>query len=168
MNFKNILCTIVVVLMFGVLSVPSRGADSFFLILVKLPENRILLSRPVMGGDRFYIDYIHSLDKTPVRDIFLVSQKGELILLEEQYEWYGAGLAFHPEGKGNILFDENCTRVLINRPYDPFHLRVGHIANHTLTVNSEKIPLLSIANGGDLLVFAIERRPPKEQDHENK
>lgn len=157
--------SLVVLLLVAALSDPSPG---FYLTLLKLPENEPLLSRPVTAGRRFYLDFTHSLDKTPVRDVFTVDQKGILILLEEQYEWYGAGLAFHPKGRGDIRFSNDRTRVLINRPYDPFHLRVGRIANHTLTINSEKIPLLGIADGGDLIAFAIKRKPPKELNHDDK
>ena len=169
MNCKHIIHTIAAMAILTVFNCPALGGDeSFCLTLVKLPENRILLSQSVKGGDRFYIDYIHSLDKTPILDTFLVSHEGVLVLEEEQYEWYGAGLAFHPQGKGRIRFNNDHTQVLINRPYDPFYLRVGSIANHTLTVNSQKIPLLNIADKGDLLAFSIEKMPTKEHDHDKQ
>lgn len=141
---------------------PAFGDEPYDLTLIKLPENKAVLVLPVNINDRIYMDYVHSLDKTPVRDVFAVGRNGVLILLEERYEWYGAGLAFHPEGKGRILLEKDGARVLINRPCHPFYLRVGRIANHTLTVNSRQIPLLEVANGGDLLAMAIEKRPSKE------
>jgi hypothetical protein len=134
----------------------ASAASEYNLLLIKLPDKEVVLKFLVNGGDRFYIDYIHSKDKTPVHDIFLISEQGKLILLEEHYEWYGAGLAFHPEGKGQIIFENDRTRVLLNRELDQFLLRVGRIANHTLNIKSKSIPLISIANGGDLIEFVVE------------
>ncbi len=148
------MCFIVCIGVFNFVSVAS--SQEYSLNLIKLPNKEVVLKLPAKGGDRFYIDYIHSKDKTPVHDIFLISKEGKLILLEEHYEWYGAGLAFHPEGKGQIIFENDRTRVLLNRELDPFFLRVGRIANHTLSIKSKSIPLINIANGGDLIEFVVE------------
>lgn len=124
--------------------------------LIKQPENEVIMAFSLNAEDRFFLDYIHSKDKTPVHDVFHISKKGKLVLIEEHYEWYGAGLAFHSEGIGQIKFENDGTRVVLNRELDQFLLRVGRIANHTLTIKSEEIPLISIAHGGDLIEFVVD------------
>jgi len=153
-SLATVVSVLVVVILINFVTVAS--SQEYSLKLIKLPNNEVILTLPVNGGDRFFIDYIHSKDKTPVHDIFLISKEGKLILLEEQYEWYGAGLAFHPDGIGQIIFENDRTRVLLNRELDQFSLRVGRIANHTLSYKSKKFPLISIADGGDLIEFVVE------------
>ncbi len=77
--------------------------------------------------------------------------------MEERYAWYGAGLAYYPGGVGQIHFENHDgTRVVLNRVLDQFLLRVGRIANHTVTCHSRKVPLTSIAKGGDLIEFVVD------------
>ena len=152
---------IIAVLILGTLAwIPNAQAeppDSYWLQVIKLPDQRILLEIEVKAQDRFYIDYIHSKDKTPVHDVFLIGEEARLVLLEEHYEWYGAGLAFHPAGKGRIIFEKDRTRVILNRELTEFRMRVGRVANHALTYKGQRIPLLSIANGGDLIEITVAR-----------
>ncbi len=136
-------------------NIQAESLGSYCLQVIKLPEQRILLEIQVKVQDRFYIDYIHSKDKTPVHDIFLIGEEGKLVLSEEHYEWYGAGLAFHPAGKGTIIFEKDRTRVLLNQELAEFRMRVGRVANHALTYKGQRIPLLSIANGGDLIEITV-------------
>jgi len=156
-SYKLLITTIgfiLVISFFGFIATAS--SQEYTLKLRKLPNNEVVLNLLANGGDQFYIDYIHSKDKTPVHDVFLISKEGKLVLLEEDYEWYGAGLAFHPEGIGQIIFENDRTRVVLNRKLDQFLIRVGRICNHTLSFKSESIPLLDIANGGDLIEFVVE------------
>ena len=152
---------IIAVLILGTLAwIPNaqvKPPDSYWLQVIKLPDQRVILQVEVKAQDRFYIDYIHSKDKTPVHDVFLIGDEGRLVLLEEHYEWYGAGLAFHPAGKGLIIFEKDRTRVLLNRELTEFRMRVGRVANHALTYKGQRIPLLSIANGGDLVEITVAR-----------
>lgn len=131
-------------------------SQEYSLKLTKQPENEVLMAISLNAEECFFLDYIHSKDKTPVHDIFHIGKKGKLVLVEEHYEWYGAGLAFHPGGIGQIKFENDGTRVVLNRELDQFLLRVGRIANHTLSFKSKKIPLTSIAHGGDLIEFVVD------------
>ncbi len=151
--------TLVALLLFAfslICFVGAATSQEYTLKLTKQPENEVLIAFPLNAEDRFFLDYIHSKDKTPVHDVFHISKKGKLVLIEEHYEWYGAGLAFHPGGIGQIKFENDGTRVVLNRELDQFLLRVGRIANHTLSFKSKKIPLTSIAKGGDLIEFVVD------------
>jgi hypothetical protein len=92
------------------------------------------------------IEYRHSSDHTPVRDLFAIGDKGEIILIEESYLWHGAGLESHPD-VGKTDFSGDWTRVRMQRILPRFLLRAGEVANHVLTLHDREIPLLSIAKG---------------------
>lgn len=142
-----------------ILSIATSGCtekDSFFLLRVESPDRgEVLLDLPVRPGDQIYLDWIHSSAKTHILDTFQVGNNGEMILVEEDYQWYGAGLEFMnyegvyvaPKGKG--------TKTVLKRRFPYLLLRVGWVANQKLTVNDTTISLNEIAEGGELLKIWI-------------
>ncbi|MBW6485698.1 MAG: DUF1850 domain-containing protein [Syntrophobacterales bacterium] len=112
--------------------------------IVRKAGEEALWESPVKRGDFFTIEYRHSSDHTPVRDLFTIDDDGEIILIEESYLWYGAGLESHPD-IGITDFSGEWTRVRLHRPFPRFLLRVGEVANHVLILHGREIPLLSIA-----------------------
>jgi hypothetical protein len=133
----------------------------FSIRMESLERERVLLDLPVKPGDRFYIHYTHSSDKTPVHDIFEIGISGEMILIEENFDWYGAGLEFMNWEKASINIEDGKIKVLLRRHFPSLLLRVGRIANHTFIFNGVNIPLKKVARGGELLkIWVIPRDQP--------
>jgi len=136
----------------------SASADSGkmrYLQLVKQPEGTVLLESSIMSGESFYIDYIHSSDLTPVHDIFQVDEKGNIVLIEEDYCWYGAGLEFHPRANAIISLEGEKTKVQLYRVFPHFLLRVGRVANHVFTYKNKQTPLKDLVPGGSLVWIRV-------------
>ncbi len=130
--------------------------NGFLLQVIKQPTGKILLEYDVKKGDFFYIDYIHSSDHTPVHDTFEISEKAEIVLIEEVFDWYGSGLEFHPNAPAvSVVMDGGATRVCLKRVFHPLRLRVGRVASHVLTYKNRSVPLLSIAQGGDAVEIRL-------------
>ena len=132
----------------------------FFLRVESLEKGKVLLDLPVQPGDRFSIHYIHSSDKTPIQDIFEVGEKGEMILIEENYLWYGAGLECMNWEGATVTMENKKTRVHLKRHFTSLLLRVGRIADHSLNLYGKAIPLKEIARGGELLKIWVEHAGP--------
>ena len=148
---------------FGMLPGPVPAADHFYhLEIVHRTQKTVLCSYPVMPGEEFSLHYTHSSDHTPIVDRFQVTSGGQIVLVEEKYAWYGAGLAFHP--RENIDLSKTWTRTHMHRHMDPFYLRVGRVAGHRLHIQGRMIPLLDIAPGGTSLWLRL--RPKGEPCHE--
>lgn len=128
----------------------------FSLRVESLEKGKVLLDLPVQSGDQFFIHYIHSSDKTPVQDIFEVGEKGEMILIEENYFWCGAGLECMNWEGASVTMENKKIRVHLKRHFTSLRLRVGRIANHSLHLNGKAIPLREIARGGELLNIWVE------------
>ena len=136
--------------------------QTYELQLVHRRQDTVLASFPVQPGQKFSLHYIHSSDHTPVVAVFQVTAGSRIVLVEEKYAWYGAGLAFHPRNK--IGTSQGWTRVQLQRAMDPFHLRVGRVANHTLCIAQTTLSLKDIAAGGTSLWIRV--RPKGELSHE--
>lgn len=130
--------------------------ESLTFQVVSAVGEEVLWESPVKQGDRFTIEYRHSSDHTPVRDLFTIGDEGEIVLIEESYLWYGAGLESHPD-VGKTDFSGDWTRVQMHRVFPRFLLRVGEVANHVLTINSQKISLLSIARGRESVWIRVKK-----------
>lgn len=148
---------------FGVQPSPAFAADrAYHLELVHRTQEIVLCSYPVDPGDEFSLHYTHSSDHTPIVDRFQVTSQGQIVLVEEKFAWYGAGLAFHP--RENIDLSKTWTRTHMHRHMDPFYLRVGRVAGHSLRIEDQMTPLQDIAPGGTSLWIRV--RPKGEPCHE--
>lgn len=119
------------------------------------PDGTVLLRRPLPPGGRFELHYVHSWDKTPVIDLFASDKAGNLLLVEEQYLWMGAGLDFHP--RASLDFSGNMVRVLAPRPVGILHLAVGTVANQRLVFGQEELPLTRLAPPGTKITLQLKK-----------
>ena len=125
--------------------------------IIHVKTEKLLYECPVAEGDQFYLDYIHSSAKTPVHDIFTIGEQGEIILVEENFSWFGAGLEASDTEDVKVVYDQEHKkiRVLQHRIFPNFLLRIGRIANHRLTCRAETIPLKRLAQGGELVHIRV-------------
>ncbi|MBN2516310.1 MAG: DUF1850 domain-containing protein [Deltaproteobacteria bacterium] len=136
----------------------SVEIGTLVLQIVKQPENTTLVEFNIERGDYFYLDYTHSSDLTPVHDIFQINEQDEIVLLEEDYYWYGAGLEFHPDANAHISYTDKKTKVLLYRVFPHFLLRVGRVAGHVITYKNQRIFLKDIAKGGSSVWIRVIRK----------
>ena len=148
------------------LSTPIFAAEvhDLYLQVVGQPEGRVLLEFQVESGDLFYIDYVHSSDHTPVHDIFRV-EGDRIILIEEDFDWYGSGLESLSNAGAEVSLSGNKTRVFLHRECPKFLLRVGRVAGHVITYKDSRIPLLSIAKGGDSVWIRLLKKEGGEGEY---
>jgi hypothetical protein len=134
---------------------PAQREGDFVLQVVTAEDETVLAEWNVASGDRFFIDYVHSSDHTPIHDVFRIDKGGSIILTEEIYDWYGAGLEFQSQSDASVLLDGEKTRVVLNRLFPHFLLRVGRVANHVITCHGKSLPLKEIARGGSLVWIRV-------------
>jgi hypothetical protein len=150
-------------LLIQLLSIPVFAAEKsdLHLQVVGQPEGRVLLEFQVEAGDLFYIDYVHSSDHTPVHDIFRMDEGG-IVLIEEDFDWYGSGLESVSNAGATVCLSGDKTRVFLHRKCPRFLLRVGRVAGHVITYKDRRIPLLSIAKGGDSVWIRLVKKWGRE------
>ena len=143
----------------------AEKPEGFSLLVVKVRDGSCLARFPAGAGDRFFLSYTHSSDLTPIRDTFLIDEKGNILIESEEYLWYGSGLEFQQRPGAQIRFMEKNTRVILNRPMDPFYLRIGRTAGHVLSVNGVTCPLAGLAEGGERVrIRVVANSSPERKD----
>lgn len=107
---------------------------------------------PMLPGSSFWLEFIHSVERTPVRDRFIVSWTGELVLIETVYSSYGAGLP--AEGKlqaGQLVIEKLETKL------PELVLRVSPETQPTLQIGGTRLDLTKLAAAGGKLRLRLLR-----------
>jgi hypothetical protein len=113
-----------------------------------------LLSVPVHDGSTVTLTYMHSVEKTPVEDVYTVNGT-RLDNTLMRFESYGWGLP----ARENVTLQNGWFVFDPNRSYEEFYVKPGRIAGHTLTVDGETYDLVERSNASSVRI-AVERRSP--------
>ncbi len=110
---------------------------------------------PVKVGEKLSISFIHSVQRTPVIENFIIEDSYSLTLDSTEYQSLGVGLPFLAED-GIFHAEQNKFVVSgMNRPHQRLSLRTGSEAKVSLTYNSQTIPLYSIFPAGTLVTVWV-------------
>ncbi len=108
-------------------------------------------------GETFTIRYIHSVDQSPVFEVFRVTKGDGLVLEETYFRMFGAGMG-HWQGHGKLFQDGIRTRIKeINYKLGSFVLRIGSKGvDHTILFRDQEIHLSEIAAGHRVEVLIVD------------
>lgn len=124
--------------------------------------DEILFQKKLLQNSEITLQYIHSVTKQPVYEIFTVWDKNTLALKEMRYDSFGANLPVGSEQLSNetttFIVADNYYKILYeNRKFARVPLRVGKvIANHMLVFeDGTQLPILDVATGGEYVEFYV-------------
>ncbi|MFC7082045.1 DUF1850 domain-containing protein [Halorussus caseinilyticus] len=108
-----------------------------------------LLSVPVSEGTTVALNYTHSVEKTPVLDVYEVNGT-ELEMVRMEFSSYGAGLPAQAEvnvtDNGTFVFDPEGS-------YDRIFVSPGPVADHRLVVGDRAYDLVDLSDGRSVKLF---------------
>ncbi|HHX23787.1 MAG TPA: DUF1850 domain-containing protein [Thermoanaerobacterales bacterium] len=107
---------------------------------------------------KFTLSYIHSVQKTPVYEVFEIDEDNKLILKETTFSSLGVGLPFTEEN-GVFRNEQGKFKLTgLNREFTSIAIRVSPIPKHTIIIGENTHPLLSIVAPDDLVKIAAADR----------
>lgn len=119
-----------------------------------------LYQAPVKEGDEFTLEFVHSIERTPVKEIFRIEGDGKIYLVETEYESFGAGLPTMPDEGAKSVVEGGKIRITgMRREIEPFLVAVSPVPGHVLTVGGEEVVLASLAKPGTGLRIRVVREP---------
>ena len=121
-----------------------------------IAESGLLASCPADAGTELSTRFIHSVQKTPVEEFFIINDTRDgFILKKTRYRSFGVGLpflnsdgSFRREGDDFVMDD-------MNRPMREIDLRPGVSTELTLFLPNETIPLYKRVPLGTLVRVTI-------------
>ena len=132
------------------LAVSSAGADRTLVVADADSEKR-LLEVPVDDGTAVTLSYTHSVERTPVEDVYVVDGT-ELAMDRTVFRSFGAGLP-----TDDVERTDEGFVVRGGGRYDELYVAPGSIAGHELVVGERRFDLVSIADGS-VVLFLTDRR----------
>ncbi|MDR0513481.1 MAG: DUF1850 domain-containing protein [Treponema sp.] len=96
---------------------------------------------PVDENGGFAIEFIHSVNQSPVRESFRV-EDGRLVLESVRFYSFGAGIQ-SDLGEGQTLSQDGDAMIIsgFNVPLNELNLIVGTVSDHLLFINNNVISL---------------------------
>lgn len=143
------------------LSVTAAGAawsgNTPELVISDHAGKEVILRTPLAYGQSFTIRYIHSVDHSPVFEVFEAKKGQGLVLKETYFTMFGAGMG-HWEGHGKIVQEGRWIKIKdINRPLGSFVLRIGSRGvDHTILLAEKEWNLSQKAPGRRVVVMIAE------------
>ncbi|MBA7500129.1 hypothetical protein ES704_02882 [subsurface metagenome] len=153
----NIKCLIIVIslLVFIILFnffIYTFATTEGILEIIDYSTKKIIFSRRVAPGDIFSTLYIHSVEKTPVKEIFVINNQYRIILSETQVSSSGAGLPSQVFKEEQFLLKDGKFIIKNINKFLPFiPLKVGKNSHNTFFFKEEMIDLSTLI--GDGLVY---------------
>ena len=121
-----------------------------------LSENGILASCPAEAGTEFSTRFIHSVQKTPVEEFFVVNDaQNGFVLRKTRYQSFGVGLPFLSTDGEFRREGEYFVMEGMDRSMQEILLRPGVSTELTLFFADERIPLYERVPLGSLVRVAI-------------
>jgi hypothetical protein len=114
-----------------------------------------ILALPLEPGERFTLQYVHSVDRAPIWEEHCVDQNGNIYVEEERFVMFGAGMGHWP-GHGTLT-RRGPHQVIenIHKPVGEFVLRVGSSGvDHTIIWRGKRVNLSHLAAGRAVVVSA--------------
>jgi hypothetical protein len=119
--------------------------------LTTVKTKRVLLCAKMAEGEEFTLSFIHSVNKRPVYDTIRV-KGNNLLIIKSRFDSFGAGM---PEG--SHVGEDGWLEWNVNHLVPEVSFFVGWIANHSLHLKGQEIPLVRLAEAGTLLSLRIKK-----------
>lgn len=145
-----------VLAIFVVVSLFSRAS---YLVLANGHTGVVLLRQRAAQGDKFSISYIHSVNKSPVAEIYQI-RDGEIVLIALEFETFGAGMPGELEpGQSLIRLPGGGMRIEgFDRVIGELRYMIGHDADIAFSFEGRQTALGSLDAPGQPVRIAFEER----------
>lgn len=131
-----------------------KTASADYLVLYNADTGERYITEKAEEGMMFSVEFIHSVNKTPVKDTFII-ESGEIRAYSTTYRSFGAGVQTALEGNQKMTYDEQGNMIITGYDitYDPLRYCVGTVSDHILTLGGEEISLRNMCGRSERVVF---------------
>lgn len=149
-GFLLVVCGVLGVLLLG--SLLSRAP---YLVLSDAETAQVRYIAPLAEGELFSVSHIHSLNQSPVTEIYVLDA-GQIMLTALEFETFGAGMPATLE-PGQTLTRLETGGIRIDgfeRRIPDLRYLIGYAAEHTLYIAGQHVPLYTVADAGQSVAFS--------------
>ena len=113
------------------------------LYLIDNKNNKVLATYNLSNNNTFSIEFVHSVNKSPVIDFYTYDKDNNIILYKTEFFNFGAGIPTELENNEYISYGDNGEIIInnINKIIKPLIYVVGTVYDHKLFVDNKIINL---------------------------
>ena len=151
---KRLITAAVLMIFITAAAVFIKTASAKYLVLYNADTGERYITEKAEEGMRFSVEFIHSVNKTPVKDTFII-ENGEIRAYSTLYRSFGAGVQTALEGNQKMTYDEQGNMIITGYDitYDPLRYCVGTVSDHILTLGGEEISLRNMCGRSERVAF---------------
>lgn len=138
------------------LKVTIAESPSYCFKLYDWSDRREIKRIGIRPETRFTLKYIHSVQKSPVYEVYGFDSEGTIYLLETTVESSGYGLPEGETGEDYYFHDGKLTIKSIYKKINQLFIRVSYLNDMMLIVDGQCIHLPQIAPGGHRIEVTIQ------------
>ena len=131
--------------------------DTITLHVINRDRHKVIFSQDFQPGQKFSFMYIHSVQKTPVFEVYTVDAEGRVMLLETKVRSFGYGLPAPRQGENYRIKDGYLQVREMNRLVDRLLIRVNFVRLMELRLGPKALDLRKYGRGGDLIEVSAKR-----------
>lgn len=116
--------------------------DGMTLTVCNSETEEVILEFPVSEGDEFSVEFVHSVNQSPVKDVFVI-RDGKIFVDRTVYSAFGAGVQTEVEEGQTLSYDEDGNMIVsgFNIEFPKVKYIVGTVSDHILEIGSQVISL---------------------------
>ena len=164
MIFKNKVTTAVAfavaVVLFIIILALYREAVPPSIEVYNTETGRVYCAFPAPEGTEFSVSFIHSVNKSPVTDFFVIHDE-QIVADRTVYSSFGAGVQTTLEEGETLSYDEDGNMVVsgFNSVFPEVKYIVGTVYDHVLTIRGREYSLTEMCGRNAHIAIAL--RVPK-------
>lgn len=126
------------------------------LVIMDAETKEVYGSWSLKEKDIFSLEFIHSVNQTPVVDEFMVMKKG-FKAHRTIYSSFGAGVQTELNEGEMLSYDQNGNMIIsgFTQSYEELNLIVGTVSDHILTVGEAKISLRELCGRNASVILRV-------------
>ena len=126
--------------------------------LVVEHNGNLLSAWTINEGERFEVDFMHSLNLSPIVDVFEWTSEG-MVLRESLFQTLGGGTPTPADFPGSELvhLDGGFKLTGIDLPFSAFAILTQEIPNHRISFAGRELFLLDLVGPGESVTIDVRR-----------
>lgn len=129
------------------------------LYLINGDSGKVIASFPVKNQDEFSITFVHSVNNSPVTDVYRIIND-RIYVVRTIYYSFGAGVQTELEEGQTLEYGEDGSMIVsgFNQPRDNLSYIVGTVSDHILEINGRTISLRELCGKNATVRFSCRRK----------
>lgn len=155
-NKKSFLAAAVLMLIITAAAVFIIQLNTDYLVLYNADTGERYMTEKAEQGFEFSVEFIHSVNKTPVKDTYRV-ENGKIRAYSTTYRSFGAGVQTQLEDGQEMTVDDNGNMVItgFDITYDPLRYIVSAAYDHVLFIGDKQVSLRETCGENTRIIFEV-------------